>query len=203
MRTDPDKITLGSGKAYVAEYDAETGMPSETEICEPENLLGKIKGGAELTYTTETHEEKDDLGTVAKVVITAEAALLKLGLITFNGDTLAKLADRCKVTTAAGKRTVHIGGAGNAQGKEWVVCFHHEDPVDGDIWVLIRGANQAGLTLTYAVDAGTRIEPQFKALPQDDDGTLITYIEQIKDTEANEASEPSETGETGESTAEE
>lgn len=180
MRTNPDKITLGSGKAYVAEYSTETGMPTPEEICTPENLLGKIKGGAELTYTTETHEEKDDLGTVAKVVITAEEALLKLGLITFNGDTLAKLADRCKVTTDGGKRVVHIGGAGNAQGKEWVVCFHHEDPVDGDIWVLIRGANQAGLTLTYAVDAGTRIEPQFKALPQDNAGTLITYIEEIK-----------------------
>ena len=88
MRTDPDKITLGSGKAYIAEYNAETGIPAETEICKPENLLGKIKGGAELTYTTETHEEKDDLGTVAKVVITAEEALLKLGLITFNGKTM-------------------------------------------------------------------------------------------------------------------
>lgn len=203
MRTDPDKITLGSGKPYIAEYNAAAGMPTPEEICTPENLLGKTKGGAELSYTAETHEEKDDLGTVAKVVITAEEALLKLGLITFNGKTLAKLADRCKVTEKDGKRTVHIGGAGNAQGKEWVVCFHHEDKKDGDIWVLIRGANQAGLTLTYAVDAGTRIEPQFKALPQDDDGTLITYIEQIKDTEANEASETSETGETGESTAEE
>lgn len=182
MRSDPDKITLGSGYAYVAEYDASKGMPSVDEICTDENQLGKIKGGAELTYTTETHEEKDDLGTVAKVVITAEEALLKLGLITFNGDTLAKLADRCKVTTAGGKRTVHIGGAGNAQGKEWVVCFHHPDPIDGDIWVMIRGANQAGLTLTYAVDAATRIEPQFKALPQDDSGTLITYIEEIATT---------------------
>ena len=177
MRSNPDKITLGSGKAYIAEY---TGtMPDVATICVEDNELGKIQGGAELTYTTETHEEKDDLGTVAKVVITAEEAILKLGLITFNGDTLAKLADRCKVTEAAGKRTLHIGGAGNAQGKEWVVCFHHEDPVDGDIWVLVRGANQAGLTLTYAVDAGTKIEPEFKALPQDNDGTLITYIEEI------------------------
>lgn len=200
MRTDPDKITLGSGKPYIAEYDAVAGMPTPEEICKPENLLGKTKGGAELSYAAETHEEKDDLGTVAKVVITAEEALLKLGLITFNGKTLAKLADRCKVTEKDGKRTVHIGGAGNAQGKEWVVCFHHEDKKDGDIWVLIRGANQAGLTLTYAVDAGTRIEPQFKALPQDDDGTLITYIEEIKVTEAAEASE---TGESGESTSEE
>ena len=113
------------------------------------------------------------------MVITAEEAILKLGLITFNGETLAKLADRCKVTEATGKRTLHIGGAGNAQGKEWVVCFAHEDKVDGNIWVLVRGANQAGLTLTYAVDAGTKIEPEFKALPQDDDGTLITYIEEL------------------------
>lgn len=176
-RTDPDKITLGSGKAYIMEYSGT--MPEVTAICVDDNLLGKIQGGAEVTYTTETHEERDDLGTVAKVVITAEEAILKLGLITFNGETLAKLADRCKVTEAAGKRTLHIGGAGNAQGKEWVVCFHHHDAVDGDIWVMVRGANQAGLTLTYAVDAGTKVEPEFKALPCDDDGTLITYIEEI------------------------
>lgn len=178
MRTNPDKITLGSGKAYIMAY---TGtMPEVTAICVDENELGKIQGGAELTYTAETHEEKDDLGTVAKVVITAEEAVLKLGLITFNGDTLAKLADRCKVTEASGKRTLHIGGAGNAQGSDWVVCFHHEDKTDGDIWVMVRGANQAGLTLTFAVDAGTKIEPEFKALPCDDNGTLITYIEAIE-----------------------
>ena len=175
-RTDPDKITLGSGKAYIMEY--KDSMPEVTAICVDDNLLGKIQGGAELSYSTETHEERDDLGTVAKVVSTAEEAILKLGLITFNGATLAKLADRCKVTEAAGKRTLHIGGAGNAQGKEWVVCFAHEDKVDGNIWVMVRGANQAGLTLTYAVDAGTKIEPEFKALPCDDAGTLITYIEE-------------------------
>lgn len=178
MRTNPDKITLGSGKAYIAEYTGE--MPEVATICVEDNMLGKIQGGAELSYTAETHEEKDDLGTVAKVVITAEEAILKLGLITFNGETLAKLADRCKVTSADGKRTLHIGGAGNAQGKEWVVCFHHADPIDGDIWVMVRGANQAGLTLTFAVDAGTKIEPEFKALPCDDNGTLITYIEEVK-----------------------
>lgn len=179
-RSDPNKITLGSGKAYIMEYSG--AMPEVTAICKEENLLGKIQGGAELTYTTENHEERDDLGTVAKVVVTAEEALLKLGLITFNGDTLAKLANRCKVTEAAGKRTVQIGGAGNAQDKDWVVCFHHHDPQDGDIWVMVRGANQAGLTLAFAVDAGTKLEPEIKAIPCDDNGTLITYIEEISTT---------------------
>lgn len=173
-----ENITLGSGKAYIMEYDADGGMPEPSAICVEGNLLGHIQGGAELTYTAEPHEEKDDLGLVSKVVITAEEAVLKLGLLTWNGETLQKLADRCSVTTAAGKRTVKIGGAGNAQGKEWVVCFAHEDLTDGNIWVLIRGTNTAGFTLTFAVDAGTKIEPEFKALPQDDAGTLITFIEE-------------------------
>lgn len=180
-KRDPENITLGSGKAYIAEYDAAKGMPSHTEICKPENLLGHIQGGAELSYTEETHEEKDDLGYVSKVITIAEEALLKLGLLTWNGNTLQKLADRCKVTEdkTKGTRTIHIGGAGNAQGKEWAVCFFHEDKTDGNLWVLIRGRNTAGLTLTFAVDAGTKIEPEFKALPQDADGTLITIIEEI------------------------
>lgn len=184
MRTNPDKITLGSGKAYIMEYNATTGIPKPTDICKAENLLGKIQGGAELAYTIETHEERDDLGTVAKVVVTNEEAILKLGLITFNGKTLAQLADRCKVTEdkTEGTRTLLIGGAGNAQGKEWVFCFHHHDATDGDIWVLMRGTNQAGLTLAFATDAGSKLEPEIKGLPFDDSGSLVKYIEQTAKT---------------------
>ena len=179
-----ENITLGSGKAFIAEYTAGEAMPAHTEICKEENLLGYIKGGAELSYTEETYEEKDDLGYVSKVITTSEEALLKLGLLTWNGATLKHLADRCTVTEDASKgtRTIHIGGAGNAQGKEWVICFFHEDKKDGNLWVLIRGRNTAGFTLTFAADAGTVIEPEFKALPQDDKGTLITLVEEIPTT---------------------
>lgn len=174
-----ENITLGSGKAYIMEFDASKGMPTETEICAAENLLGHIQGGAELAYTAEPHEEKDDLGLVSKTVINAEEAILKLGLITWNGNTLKFLADRCSVTEAAGKRTIKIGGAGNAQGKEWAVCFFQEDKKDGNLWVMVRATNSAGLTLTFAVDAATKLEPEFKAMPQDDAGTLITVIEEM------------------------
>jgi hypothetical protein len=176
-KRDKSNITLGSGKAYIMEYvDA---LPEVADICKEENLLAYIKGGAELSYTAETTEEKDDLGIVSKVVTTTEEAILKLGLLTWNGNTLKHLADRCTVTEASGKRTIHIGGSGNAQGKEWVVCFAHEDTNGGNLWVLVRGLNTAGMTLTFAADAGTVIEPEFKALPQDDKGTLITLIEEI------------------------
>lgn len=179
-----ENITLGSGKAYIMEYDP-TKAPSHTDICKENNLLGHIKGGAELTYTEETYEEKDDLGLVSKVITTSEEATLKLGLLTWNGATLKHLIDRCTVAEPASgttTRTVKIGGAGNTQGKEWAVCFHHQDKKDGDLWVLIRGRNTAGLTLTFAADAGTVIEPEFKALPMDTNGTLITIIEDTSTT---------------------
>lgn len=174
-----ENITLGSGIPYIVEYNGE--MPTIEEICIDANRLGYCKGGAELSYTEETYEEKDDLGYVSKVITTSEEALLKLGLLTWNGETMKYLADRCKVTEdkTKGTRTIHIGGAGNSQGKEWAICFKHEDKKDGNLWVLIRGRNSVGFTLTLAADAGTVIEPEFKALPHDSDGTLITLVEEI------------------------
>ena len=176
-KRDNKTITLGSGKVYLVPYaDA---MPTVETICVDENLLGYIKGGAALEYTQETYEEKDDLGYVSKIITTNEEALLKCGLLTWNGTTLKKIIDRCSSTEAAGKRTTKIGGAGNAQGGFYAICFFHEDKVDGNLWVLIKGRNTAGATLTFATDSGTVVEPEFKALPHDDDGTLIELIEEI------------------------
>ena len=178
-KRDANVITLGSGIPYIMEMPSNGTLPTVDAICVASNRLGYVKGGAALTYTAEPHEEKDDLGYVSKVITTSEEVLLKLGLITWNGSTLQKLVDRCTVTEEGGKRTIKIGGAGNAQGKEWVVCFHHVDQKDGDLYVLIKGNNTAGLTLTFAADAGTVIEPEFKALPQDDNGTLVQIIEEM------------------------
>ena len=175
-KRDNKKITLGSGKLYLQAFADD--MPTVETLCVDENLLGWIKGGAELTYTEETYEEKDDLGMVSKIITTSEEAILKCGLLTWNGTTLQKLIDRCGVTEASGKRTTLIGGAGNTQGAYYAVCFKHEDTVDGNLWVLIKGKNTAGVTLTFASDAGTVVEPEFKAMPHDDKGTLVELIEE-------------------------
>lgn len=172
-----DTITLGSGKIYLAEF-SET-MPTVDTICVDENLLGYIKGGAALEYTQETYEEKDDLGYVSKIITTSEEAILRCGLVTWNGETLTKLLDRSKATEASGKRTTKIGGAGNAKGGYYAICFFHEDKTDGNVWVLIKGLNTAGATLTFAADEGTVVEPEFKAMPHDDAGTLVEFIEEI------------------------
>ena len=125
MKRGTENITLGSGKIYVMAYT--DTMPTVDAICVDENLLGHIKGGAELSYTEETYEEKDDLGLVSKIITTSEEAILKCGLLTWNGDTMKKLVDRAKVTTESGKRITKIGGFGNAQGGYYAICFFHED----------------------------------------------------------------------------
>ena len=179
-KRDNKTITLGSGKIYLQAF-SET-MPTVETLCVDGNLLGYIKGGAALEYTEETYEEKDDLGYVSKIITTSEEAILKCGLLTWNGETLGKLISRCKTTAAAGKRTTKIGGAGNDQGGYFAICFAHEDKTDGNFWILIKGRNTAGATLTFATDEGTVIEPEFKAMPHDNDGTLVEFIEEIPTT---------------------
>lgn len=180
-----DPITLGSGTFYLVEENSNipTDLAAVKALCIETNRLGRTKGGAELAYTEETYEEKDDLGYVSKIITTSEEVTLKGGLLTWTGDTLGKLVDRSTVTTAAasgstGSRVTKIGGAANAKGKYYVVIFHHKDATDGDLYVVIVGRNTAGLTITFSADAGTVLEPEFKAKPQDTNGTLVAIYEE-------------------------
>lgn len=175
-----DPITLGSGKLYFQEYtDAVPNLEAVKALCTKENRLGLIKGGATLEYSQETYEEKDDLGLASKVITTKEEVKLKSGLLTWTGDTINVLIDRSTVTEENGVRTTKIGGAGNAKGKYYVLVFHHEDPTDGDLWVVLVGRNTAGLSLTFASEAGTVLEAEFTAKPHDDDGTLVIVYEEL------------------------
>lgn len=172
------RMILGSGKLYLIPY-VDT-VPDVDTICVDENLFGNIKGGATLDYTPTFYEAKDDLGLITKTIITEESALLKSGVMTINGDTLKTLCDTGRITedTTKGRRILKIGGIDNAQGARYVICFHHSDPIDGDIWVLIVGQNQAGFSLAFAKDSETVVDAEFKCLAQDTEGTLIQYIEE-------------------------
>lgn len=176
-RTQTKTITLGSGDVYYTEFTGE--LPAREEICVDEKLLGRIKGGAAITYTPTYYEATDDRGVVKKVIVTEEEAVFKTGIITWNGVTLAVLTSTARVTEKDGYRTVKIGGSGNDNGKSYVICFHHKDKADGDVWVMIIGKNQSGFELTFAKDTETTIDAEFKALPMDDEGTLIEYTEEM------------------------
>lgn len=177
MGRDKEVITLGSGDLMIKEYT--DTMPTYTDFKAETDLLGRIQGGATLEYKGTWYEAKDDTGKVSKMIITDEEALLKSGIITWNGKTLEKLCSTARVTDASGIRTVKIGGVGNHNGKSYALCFHHTDKIDGDVYVVVRAVNQGGFSLAFVKDKETVIDAEFKCLPQDDEGTLITYVEQI------------------------
>ena len=177
-KRDADVITLGSGDLMIKEYDGNT-MPTYTDFKTDTDLLGRIQGGCTLEYSGEWYEAKDDTGKAVKTIITDEEATLKSGVITWNGKTLEKLCATARVTEADGIRTVKLGGAGNYNGKSYAICFHHTDKQDGDVWLVVRAVNQGGFSLAFAKDKETVIDAEFKCLPQDEEGTLIQYLEEI------------------------
>ncbi len=179
-KRDAEVITLGSGNLLCKEYS--DAMPAYTDFDDTADLLGRIQGGATLEYSGEWYEAKDDTGKVVKTIVTEEEVTLKSGIITWNGKTLTKLCATARVTEADGIRTVKIGGIGNQDNKSYALCFHHVDKVDGDVWLVIRGVNQGGFSLAFVKDKETVVDAEFKALPQDDEGTLIQYIEEISAT---------------------
>lgn len=176
-RSKTKTITLGSGNLYYQEFTGD--VPETTEICAEKNLLGRISGGAAITYKPTYYEAKDDMGVVKKTIITDEEATLKSGIITWNGETLKILTSTARVTEEENRRTVKIGGSGNDDGKSYVLCFHYADKVDGDAWTMIVGKNQSGFELTFDKSKETTIDAEFKAVPMDDEGTLIMYIEEM------------------------
>jgi len=188
-----ESIVLGSGDLYCTNFEGtDKELPKNEEIEKEENRLGHIKGGASIEYKPSFYEAKDDMGKVSKVILTEEEATLKSGIMTWCGTTLEKLCATARVKEDATnkKRIVKIGGVGNATGKKYILHFVHKDDQDGDIRVTIVGNNQAGFTIAFAKDSETVIDAEFKAQPQDKEGTLILYEEDMEPTEPQGAEEP-------------
>lgn len=182
LKRDAEVITLGSGDLMIKEYT--DTMPEYTEFKAETDLLGRIKGGATLEYSGEWYTAKDDTGKAVKTIITEEEATLKSGVITWNGKTLEKLCATARVTEEGGIRIVKIGGTANNNGKSYALCFHHSDPTDGDVWLVVRAVNQGGFSMAFVKDEETVIDAEFTCLPQDSEGTLIQYIEQMTQADA-------------------
>lgn len=115
------RIVLGSGDLFLMEF---TGtLPSIEDICIDTNFLGYIQGGATLEYKPTFYEAKDDTGKAIKIIITDEEAILKSGIMTFNGETLKTLCATGRVSDKDNKRTVKIGGISNADNKGMLFVF--------------------------------------------------------------------------------
>ena len=164
------QYTLGSGHLHIEEF---TTLPADWDdfFNSTENLIGRIKGGASIEYTTEKKEDEDDLGYVAIEDITKEKVILKTGVMTWDGDTLAKLGTTVRSTTGAdGMATVKLGGLGNQTNTRWVIGFEHKDK---NLRVIIVGRNTEGFTFDFKQDSATVIDCQFRAEASDSEGTLV------------------------------
>lgn len=175
-----ERILLGSAHVYQMEFTG--ALPTVEQICLETNRLAYIKSGAKLEYASETYEATDDFGIVSKRILTKEEVTLSCGVMTFDGNKLKLLTRTARVSEDKAKkiRTVKVGGIKNQNNKNYVICLHHPDSVDGDIHIMIVGSITSGFTLQFARDAETVIDAQFKAQPSDTDGTLIVYREEDK-----------------------
>lgn len=171
-----ERIVIGSGDLYIKEFDGTT-VPEVSAVAIDANRLGWILGGATLEYTPTKYTVKDDMGHISKTVLTNEEVKLKSGVLSWCGDTLAKLCSTARVTTEKSKRTVKIGGVKNDNRKRYVICFVHKDAEDGNISIRIVGQNQSGFTLAFQSDKETTVDAEFLAHPMDADGTLVIFDE--------------------------
>ncbi len=171
--------TLGSGHLRVDEIDDKNIPKTDDEwiqflnnFIKEHDVLGRIKGGASVDYTTEKTEDQDDLGYVIIEIIKKEKVELKSGLMTWDGETLEKLCATARVTIDenTGIVTVKLGGLGNQNNKRYIICFEHYSHL---LRVAIIGKNNEGFSFSFDQDKATVIDAVFRAEALDDDGTLL------------------------------
>lgn len=175
---------LGSGDLYVVEY---TGTIPENTVLETDaNRLGRIKGGATLSYKPEFYAVEDDLGTIKEEILTSEKVSLKSGIMTPNMGFIQKVAPTVKVTpgTAGASPTptvTKLGGIKNANGKKYIVRFVHVSAADPNytLRVTILGNNTSGFDLGLIKDKETVVDLEFSATPMDSTGTLVQFDEPV------------------------
>lgn len=183
-------VHLGSGKLHLVEVTDAFAQALATTASAlayvkanavDSNILGYISGGASLSYAMTTNTVEDDLGLVSKTVITTENVDFTSGLMTWNGITLEKLCETCRISDdpISGHRMIKIGGIDNANGKRYVVIFVHEDKADGNMYVILTGKNTSGFKLDFKKDAASVVDATFTAEAMDSEGTKVVIIEEI------------------------
>lgn len=177
-----NNIILGSGSLYVAEYDADTGIPADETIETTSNTMGRIKGGATLEYKPTTYEVVDDTQYVVKRFVQSEEVTFKSGVLTWDMKNLERLAGACEVSTAAKVTTMKVGGRGVNGLKPYLIRFVHSDG-EKTLRVTLVGTSNSGFSLAFSPDKETVIDAEFKAISNDDKGTLVIVSETIEGAE--------------------
>lgn len=174
-----ENIMLGSGKLYITEYNASTGIPEDSAFEVDANRIGLIQGGATLEYTPEEYEIRDDLYEVNKRFVISEEVTFRSGVLTWDLSTLKNIVAAGTYTddSTSHKRTLKLGGNGAREMKKYAVRFVHTEG-NGDIFrVTMVATASAGLEIAFNPDSETVIDAEFKALAHGTDGTQVILEE--------------------------
>lgn len=170
-------IILGSGKLYMVAFDSATGIPADATFEVDTNSVGTVKGGASVSYKPTTYTVEDDNGRALKRFVTKEEVTLKSGVITFNLETLSKIAGASEYAddTTAHKRTMKVGGRGINGLTAYAIRFVHTKADGNKLRCTIVGTNEAGLQFSFNPDKETNIDCEWTAIANDDEGTLVIF----------------------------
>ena len=170
-------IPLGSGNVYILPVADYPTMPTDEQIEQDVNMIGRTKNGATLTYSGEYYTAVSDDGVAKKTKLTTETLTFSWGIMTWIPATvelILQTATASVVGTGDNQYAeVKIGGVGNQSNQEYWVHFAGGDDVDGKITVTGRGLNTAGLEAAFANDNETVLTPTWDFSPMDNDGTLV------------------------------
>lgn len=175
-----ENIVLGSGKLYIADYDAASGIPEDATLEVAANRLGLIKGGATLEYTPEEYEIRDDLYEVNKRFVISEEASFKSGILTWDVQTLNNLVAAGSYTDDSTNhvRTLKLGGNGAREMKKYVIRFVHEDGDGHKFRMTMVATASAGMTIAFNPDSESTIDAEFKAVAHGNEGTQVILAEE-------------------------
>ena len=180
------RIILGSGHLYRTAFTSGMTIADPQTYCIEANRFSHIKNGATLEYTQEKTIEEDDMGLVRKTRLNTDKATFKGGLMTLEAASLQYLTATSSApeSIAAGTGTVaknktKIGGVNNENETPYLWVFHHPDRVDGDIWLVLAGTNNANLNIEFKKDGANVSDFEVDALPLDNEGRKVYYYEPI------------------------
>lgn len=174
-----ENIILGSGKLYICDYDAATGIPEDAAIETSANRLGLIKGGATLQYTPEEYEIKDDLNEVNKRYVISEEATFKSGILTWDMATLKNLVAKGTYNDDSTNhvRTLKLGGNGAREMKQFVIRFVHDLDATNKFRITMVATASAGLSVAFNPDSESTIDAEFKAMAHGSQGVQVILSE--------------------------
>lgn len=178
QKKELNKIPLGSMNFYVTEWNGGE-IPADETLETEENMIGRTKNGATISYTSNWYTAESDDGKAKKRRLIGETATISYGAITWNAITIETLIATARVEEKESKRIIKIGGVENDNGKRYLIRGVHHDKIDGDIRITGVGVNTGGWESVFKPDGETIIQPTFELEPIDDDGTLMIYEEEI------------------------